>query len=203
MVPAKDLICNGAIDNASGLAVLIETAKRLAGAELERDIYFLATTAEEKGLLGTYAFAEKPPFRLERLVAAFNLDSVALAEEGRTIAIIGYGETGLDGDIEKVAARESRVIDQSANPNSFLRRQDAYVLLKRGIPAFLISSAFADEVRLNAFIDGAYHDVHDELNEDLLLGGARDDANFHVALGRYFGSTMTYPEKATSTNLAN
>ena len=203
MVPAKDLICNGAIDNASGLALLIETAKHLSGAALERDIYFLATTAEEKGLLGTYAFAENPPFRLDRLVAAFNVDSVALTEEGSKVAVIGYGETGLEDDLQKVAASESRVIDQSANPNNFLRRQDGYVLLKRGIPAFLISSAFADQDRLNAFIDGRYHDVHDELDEGLLLGGATDDANFHVALGRYFGSTVTYPEKATSTNLAN
>jgi hypothetical protein len=62
----------------------------------------------------------------------------------------------------------------------------------------MITSAFADEERLNAYINGPYHDVGDEVSDSLVLAGAAADANFHVALGRYFASTETYPGKATS-----
>lgn len=195
--PSKDRICNGAVDNASGIALLIEAAKRLKPTKPERDIYFLATTAEERGLLGAYAFAQNPSIALEKFVAAFNADTVAIAKEGSKIAVVGLGETKLDPHLEKIAEQENREIDRSGKPNAYLKRQDGYVFLEQGIPAFMITSAFVDETLLNQFIDGRYHDVTDELNTDLQLGGAADDANFHTALGRYFGSTSTFPQKAS------
>lgn len=201
--PGKDRICNGAIDNASGISLLIETAKRLTGNQPDRDIYFLATTAEEKGLLGARAFVESAPFALDRLVAVFNADTIALADDGRKIAVIGLEQSGLDSDIESVAAQENREIDRSGKADAYLRRQDGYVFLERGIPAFMITSAFADEERLQAYIDGPYHDVSDQVNDALVLTGAAADANFHVALGRYFASTATYPGKATSGTTDN
>lgn len=195
--PNKDRICNGAVDNASGIALLIETAKRLTSSNPDRDMYFLATTAEERGLLGAYAFVENPPTAIDNFVAAFNADTIAIAEDGVNIAVVGLGETDLDPDIEKVASQEEREIDRSGKPNAYLKRQDGYVFLEQGIPAFMITSAFADEKLLNAFIDEAYHGVSDELSDTLPLGGAAADANFHVALGRYFGSTITFPQKAS------
>ncbi|VAV93558.1 peptidase M20/M25/M40 family protein [hydrothermal vent metagenome] len=195
---AQDLICNGAIDNASGISLLIEVAKQLAGTRPDRDIYFLATTAEELGLLGAKAFVENPLFPLNSLVAVFNADTIALTPEGKKIAVVGRGETDLDTEIEKVANAERREIDMIDKPNAYLKRQDGYVFLEKGIPAFMITSAFADEERLNAFINKRYHDVTDQLDDGLLLGGAKDDANFHVALGKYFANTLTYPQKATS-----
>ena len=159
--PEKDLICNGAIDNASGISLLIETAKRLSGDRQERDIYFLATTAEEKGLLGARAFVEASLVALDQLVAVFNADTIALADDGRKIAVIGLGRSAIDSDIEIVAEQEGREID------------------------------------------GPYHDVSDQVNDALVLTGAAADANFHVALGRYFASTATYPGKATSGTTEN
>lgn len=193
--PNKDRICNGAVDNASGISLLIETAKRLAGEKHDRDIYFLATTAEEKGLLGARAFVKNPAFTLDELVAVFNADTVALAPNGKLLAVVGRGETDLDADIEKVAKDEEREIDKTDKANAFLKRQDGYVFLEKGIPAFMITSAFSDQERLDTYLQGRYHDVSDEADEGLLLGGAADDANFHVALGRYFGSTDSFPAK--------
>ena len=201
--PGKDRICNGAIDNASGISLLIETAKRLSGERQDRDIYFLATTAEEKGLLGARAFVQHPALPLDRLVAVFNADTIALSDDGRNIAVIGLGMHGLDGDIGIVAAQEGREIDRSGKADAYLRRQDAYVFLERDIPAYMITSAFADEERLQAYIDGPYHDVSDEANDTLILAGAAADADFHVALGRYFSSTETYPGIATSGSTDN
>ncbi|MEH6702426.1 M28 family peptidase [Parasphingorhabdus sp.] len=201
--PDEDRICNGAIDNASGISLLIETAKRLSADDHDRDIYFLATTAEEKGLLGARAFVRNPAVALENLVAVFNADTVALSDDKKLIAVIGLGKSGLDRDIETVAAQEGREIDRSGTSDAYLRRQDGYVFTERDIPAFMITSAFADKERLQAFINGPYHDVSDEVNKDLLLAGAAADANFHVALGRYFSSTGTYPGLATSGGADN
>ncbi len=194
----RDRICNGAVDNASGISLLIETAARLSAQRPDRDIYFLATTAEEKGLLGARAFVQDPPVALDKFVAAFNADSVALSDNRKRIAVIGLGENELDRDIEIVAAQEGREIDRSGKADVYLKRQDGYVFLERGIPAYMITSAFADDERVTAFINGPYHDVSDEVNDSLLLAGAAADANFHVALGRYFASTATYPGKASS-----
>lgn len=196
--PGKDRICNGAVDNASGISLLIETANRLSGERHERDIYFLATTAEEKGLLGARAFVQDPPIALETLIAVFNADTIALSDNGQEIAVIGLGERALDRHIEIVAAQEGREIDRSGKTDIYIKRQDGYVFLERDIPAYMITSAFADEERLEAFLEGPYHDVGDEVNDTLMLVGAAADANFHVALGRYFASTATYPGKATS-----
>ncbi len=201
--PGKDRICNGAIDNASGISLLIETAKRLSGEEHDRDIYFLATTAEEKGLLGARAFVHKPPIALEEYIAVFNADTIALSDDGKTIAVIGLGHSDLDGDIEIVAAQEGREIDRSGKADAYLGRQDGYVFLERDIPTYMITSAFADEERLQAYINGPYHDVSDEVNDSLLLTGAAADANFHVALGRYFSSIGTYPGIAPSGGTDN
>ena len=98
--PAEKLICNGAVDNASGVAVLTEVARRLArGKPLDRDVYFLATTAEELGLLGAHAFAENPPLPLKQIVAAFNIDTIAIAPAGSPLAVVGKGMTPLDQQI--------------------------------------------------------------------------------------------------------
>ncbi|MEH6756348.1 MAG: M28 family peptidase [Parasphingorhabdus sp.] len=193
-----DRICNGAVDNASGISLLIETAKRLAKISLDRDIYFLATTAEEQGLLGASAFVAHPSFALNRLVAVFNADTVALAPDGKLIAVVGHGETDLDEDLGKVAKAEGREIDTTGTSDKFLKRQDGYIFLKMGIPSFMITSAFADQERLDAYIAGRYHDVSDEADDGLILGGAAADANFHVALGHYFGNIATYPLKGPS-----
>ena len=196
--PDKDGICNGAVDNASGISLLIETAKRLSGGGHDRDIYFLATTAEEKGLLGARAFVDNAPVALEKFVVVFNADTVALADDGTMIAVVGLGQSELDSDIAVVAAQEGREIDRSDKADAYLKRQDGYVFWERDIPAYMISSAFADEERLKVFLDGPYHDVSDEVNDALVLTGAAADANFHVALGRYFSSTGTYPGIAPS-----
>jgi hypothetical protein len=126
--PAEHLICNGAIDNASGVAGLTEIARRLAhpgsaGPGMDRDVYFIATTAEELGLLGAEAFAENPPLPLAQVVAAFNLDSIAIAPAGTALGVVGQGMTGLDRGIAQVAREQHRKLVTSTAPNTYIRRQ--------------------------------------------------------------------------------
>ncbi len=191
--PAEALICSGAIDNASGVAALTEIARRLAKMpRLDRDVYFLATTAEELGLLGAHAFADNPPMPLSNIVAAFNLDTLAIAPYGTPLAIVGRGMTNLDEDIIKVARRERRKIIVNDEANEFLRRQDGWALLQHDIPAVMVTSAYGEIDRMRQFFDTNYHRPSDNLSQQLELGGAGQDVQFHVALVRWFGDAKKF-----------
>ena len=194
--PAEDLVCNGAIDNASGVAVLTQVARILAkGKKLDRDVYFLATTAEEIGLLGAHAFAENPPLPLEGIVAAFNIDSPAIGPPGMPLTIIGHGRTALDGDIAKVAKSLKLKVSQNPAADGFLQRQDGWALLQRDIPAVMVSSSYSDPALVARFMDDTYHRPSDELRADTPLGGAAEDVGVQVALVRWFANLKTYPGK--------
>ncbi len=191
--PAEDLICNGAIDNASGVAVLTETARRLAkGPKLDRDVYFLATTAEELGLLGAHAFAESPPVPLTNIVAALNIDTIAIAPYGTPVAIVGEGMTSLDADIAAVVKREKRKLVPGKDANEYVRRQDGWALLQHDVPAVMVSSAYGEIERIRRFFDTQYHRPGDDLGLDLELGGAAQDVALHVALVRWFADKSTF-----------
>jgi hypothetical protein len=192
--PAEDTVCNGAIDNASGMASLTELARLLAhGPRLDRDVYFLATTAEELGLLGAQAFAEDPPLPLSQIVAAFNIDSNAIAPRGTPLAIVGKGMTSLDGQIAAVAKRERRRIVDSDAANAYVNRQDGWALMQHDIPAVLVSSAYGDISRMETFFDTHYHRPSDDLKRSIELGGAAEDVAFHVALARWFANSRRVP----------
>lgn len=192
--PAEDQICNGAIDNASGLAALTEIARRLSKfPALDRDIYFVATTGEELGLLGAQAFVENPPLPLGQIVAAFNIDSISLAPAGTPLAIVGRGMTPLDPQIAAVARQQKRKLVQTEAANAYLRRQDGWALIQHDVPAVMVSSAYGDIARIERFFDGDYHRPSDGLRPDIELGGAAEDVAFHVALGRWFGDPRRVP----------
>lgn len=201
--PAEDLICNGAIDNASGVAALTEVARRLArGPQMDRDIYFLATTAEEVGLLGAHAFAENPPLPLEKIVAAFNIDSIAIAPAKTPFAIVGRGMTGLDKDIGRVAKAEGFKLRENDEANEFVKRQDGWALLQHDIPAVMVTTAYGDIERMRTFFDGDYHRPSDDLSHPLKLEGAVDDVKMLTALGRWFGDVKRVPVTSNARRAA-
>ena len=190
---AADRLCNGAVDNASGLALMIELGKRLAkGPPLGRDIYVLGTTAEEWGLLGARAFAEEPPIPLESIVAAFNFDTVAIGPRGSAVGFIGEGRTALDEVIRQAVADAGRELVPRERAEPFLQRQDGWALLQRNVPAVVVSNAFGDEERFRAFMSSTYHQASDEPGK-LELGGAVDDLFLHEMLIRRLADPKQYP----------
>ncbi len=192
--PAEDTVCNGAIDNASGVAALTEIGRRLAkGPQLDRDVYFLATTAEELGLLGAHAFAENPPIPLTSIIAAFNLDSVALAPRGTPLAIVGKGMTPLDAVIARVAKAEKFKLVEGDAANAYVRRQDGWALMQHDIPTVMVSTAYADLARVESFFDGDYHRPGDQLKPGIEFGGAAEDVMFHVAVVRWLADLKKTP----------
>lgn len=190
---AVDRICNGAADNASGVAVLTELARQLAaGPKLDRDVYFVATTAEERGLLGAQAFTENPPVPLDSIVAAFNLDTVAIAPAGGPFGIVGLGMTDLDAPIERIIRDSGGKLGDPALAAQFVRRQDGWALLQRDVPSVAVTTAFGSEKPLQRFMDERYHKPSDEV-DGIELGGALDDLRLHLRLVRFFADPQQWP----------
>lgn len=194
---AADRICNGAVDNASGIAVLIEVAKRLGAGDRrpDRDIYFLATTAEEMGLLGAYHFADHPVVPLSDITVALNIDTIAISPRGTPVATIGRGKPAYDAVIRDVATRLGRTIDDDGEADAFVQRQDGWALGAKGVVSLMTGGSFSDMKLLEAFLAGDYHGPADELTDKTELGGAAEDADLHVALGRAFADTKAWPGK--------
>ena len=181
---AADKICNGAVDNASGIAAIIAVAEKIARMGLDRDVWFVATGAEEWGLLGARAFADRPPLSLASIVAGFNLDTIAIASAGARVAMIAPSNSRLEPLVKASAMALGRAFDGDHEADDFLRRQDGWVLAERGVPMIMAGGSFSDLALLKRFLASDYHGPDDELRADTDLDGAVDDANLHLELVR-------------------
>ena len=193
---AADRICNGAVDNASGVAAIIAVAERVVGMGLDRDIWFVATGAEEWGLLGARAFADKPPVPLANIVAGFNLDTIAIASAGEKVAMVAQPNSRLEAVVREAARAMGRAWDGDRQADDFLRRQDGWALAERGVPMVMAGGSFSNPVLVKRFIAGGYHGPGDELRPDTDLGGAVDDSNLHLELVRRAASRKFSPPLA-------
>ncbi|HEU0135642.1 MAG TPA: M20/M25/M40 family metallo-hydrolase [Allosphingosinicella sp.] len=191
---AADKICNGAVDNASGIAALLEIARALGrGQRPKRDIVFLATTAEEMGLLGAEYFAARPPVRLRSIVAAINMDTLAITPRGEKVAMMGRGLPALDSVVESTVAEAGRTMDPDDEAAAFVERQDGWALARAGVPAIMVGGSFSDMKKLNAFLGGPYHSPADNPGPALMLDGAAEDTELMIALGRKLADPQIYP----------
>lgn len=192
-----DRICNGAVDNASGIAMMIEIAGRLsAQPRPPRDILFLATTAEEMGLLGAEYFATHPVVPADSIVAAINMDTVAIHPAGEPVAVIGRGVEALDRVIDATVEAMGRRLDTDDEANAFVRRQDGWAFARVGIPAVMVGGSFSNMALLGAFLEGPYHKPEDQPGGLIVLDGAVEDANLMVALGRRLADPAQYRRPA-------
>lgn len=193
-VTAPDRICNGAVDNASGIAVMIEVAKRLArGPRPVRDILFIATTAEESGLLGARYYVANPTVPLSRIVGLLNIDTIAIGPRGLPVSAVNRGNTTIDPLIDEAARLQRRPLDKDLDANAFIQRQDGAAFTEAGVPAVMAGGSFADMNKLQAFLRSTYHGPDDELTDTLPLGGAAEDADLHVILARMLADPKRYP----------
>jgi hypothetical protein len=181
---ANDKICNGAVDNASGVAAIIAVAEKVSQMGLDRDVWFVATGAEEWGLLGARAFADRPPLPLASIVAGFNLDTIAIAPAGARVAIVAPPNSRIEPLVKDAAIAMGRPWDGDHEADSFLRRQDGWALAERGVPMVMAGGSFSDLALLKRFFAGDYHGPHDELRPETDLAGAVEDANLHIELVR-------------------
>ena len=199
-----DRICNGAVDNASGVAALIEIAGRLSRQPRPaRDILFLATTSEEVGLLGAEYFATHPVVPAASIVAAINLDTIAIHPAGEPVAVIGRGTPALDRAIDETVQAMGRRLDTDEEAAAFIQRQDGWRFTQAGIPSIMVGGSFSNMELLNSFLRGNYHQPSDQPSATIPLDGAAEDSTLMVALGRRLGDPQRYQRAAPATATGN
>ena len=186
---SEDAVYNGAIDNASGIAVLLALAAAMqnrveAGQPPARSIVFLATTAEEQGLLGSRYFAEYPTVRLERTLAVVNLDSPNVHGRTNTVQVVGPGQSSLEDVLAAIAeSRGRRVVPDSRPSSGGYYRSDHFSFARKGVPALYFRAGLELEqggeeagVAIAKARAGTYHTVHDEYDERWSFEGTEQDA---------------------------
>ena len=174
-----DSIYNGAMDNASGIATLIETANALKGKRLKRSVLFVAVTGEEKGLLGSGYFAEHPTVPRQALVADLNTDMFLPINPFNYLLINGLEESDLAADARRAAAttKVEVITDPEPERNAFVR-SDQFSFIRRGIPALSLKVGFVkgspEHEKVLAWRRDRYHGVADDLTQPVNRQAAAD-----------------------------
>ena len=198
-----DRIYNGAVDNASGVAGVLELARVFKAAPRpERSVYFIAFTAEEKGLLGSEYYAAHPVTPLATTVALLNLDVMNVNGPSRDISTRGKGDADLDGLVARFAREQGRAYrhDPHREEGSFYRA-DHFSLAKAGVPALTLTAGLdlvsggvaAGEAAHADYLAHRYHQPADEWRADWDLTGAARDLDLYSALGQYLANSRAWP----------
>lgn len=132
-----DTIYNGAVDNATGVAGILEIAELLAkGAKPKRSVLFAAVTLEESGLLGSKYYVAHPSIPLENTVGVINLDAMSVAGRTRDLTVVGMGNSELEDILKPIAERQGRKLVEESNPaGGYYFRSDHFNFAKAGVPA--------------------------------------------------------------------
>uniref|UniRef100_Q0HTW5 Peptidase M28 n=1 Tax=Shewanella sp. (strain MR-7) TaxID=60481 RepID=Q0HTW5_SHESR len=202
-----DKIYNGAMDNASGIAGILEIARQLAdnakqGHGLARSVTFIATTGEEQGLLGSRYYAANPIYPIDKTVAVLNLDSTNIYGKTKDFTIVGKGKSELENYLVDAAKQQNRIALGEKNPASGgFFRSDHFSFAKLGVPAVFagggsepIDAATASyKTQMQATMKGCYHNVCDEYHEDWDLSGAIQDLEVYYQVTRSLGNSQDWP----------
>lgn len=183
-----DAIYNGAMDNASGIATLIETAAALAArGGLKRSIIFAAVTAEEKGLLGSRYYANRPTIPARNIVANLNTDMFLPLFPLRSLVVQGLEESDLAQDLRRVARPRGIEVLSDPEPerNAFVR-SDQYSFIKTGVPALSLKVGFTkgspEHETVRRWRTERYHAPSDDLNQPIDRQSAEDFGRIYVEL---------------------
>jgi len=199
-----DQIFNGAIDNASGVASIIELAAAFVkiNPPPKRSVLFMATTAEEAGLLGAKFYAEHPLYPLEKTLADINLDSMNVWGKARDIEDLSLGFSTLDDLLATAAKRQGRIAIPDSRPDKGkIYRADNFEFSKVGLPSLyigkgehLLSRPENAPLRSDEFDSTDYHQVTDEVRPDWDLSGAVQDVQLLLEVGYQVANGDKFPE---------
>jgi len=199
-----DAIINGAVDNATSIASLIEIARVFtAGERPARSLLFLATTSEESGLLGAMYYAAHPLRPLETTVAVLNIEMWSPDGETRDISSWGIGKVSLERDLKAIAEREGRTYstDQNLEAGLFFRA-DHFAFAKAGVPAITIGPGMD---QLEGGVEGGlaaradyfthrYHQPGDEFDDTWDMTGPTTDTRTVYRLAADLAGRSDWPQ---------
>ncbi len=198
----NDKIANGAVDNATGVAAVLEFAKRFSEIETDRSVMFLALTLEESGLLGSEYFAKYPPIDLSNIVAGFNYDAILPTGLTNDMVVVGYGASELEDLLEEELSKSGRYINPDPNPDKgYFYRSDHISFAKRGVPVLYADGGFdlvkggkeagfiiEEQYRLDA-----YHGVGDEYDESWNLEGLNQSIDVIFNISNELANSSQWP----------
>lgn len=198
-----DDICNGALDNATGTAGLIEIARQfVAQGASERSVVFAAVAAEEQGLLGSMYYADHPTFEPRNMVANINMDGLAIYGRAHDFGIVGYGKSEMDDIATEAAQAQGRRVtpDQMPERGGFFR-SDQFHFARIGVPVLYGGSGMdlveGGEARgramREAYTAHHYHQPSDEVSPDWDLSGGAQDLELFYAVGRRLADGEEWP----------
>lgn len=201
-----DNIYNGAVDNASGVAVLLSIARAMTklpeSERPKRSVLFAAVGAEEQGLLGSGYLANNPPVPAGQLAAVINIDGINILGPTHDVVVVGRGKSNLDKTVENFAAWQDRVVVGDQFPEKgFYYRSDQFSLAKVGVPGVYLGSgthvigkpAEWGPQQLRDWTENIYHQTSDEYRDDLNLGGAIQDARLMFHIGNHTANQPDLP----------
>jgi Zn-dependent M28 family amino/carboxypeptidase len=198
-----DRIYNGAVDNATGTAALIEMGRAFAHApKPERSVVFLAVTAEEKGLLGSEYYASHPLYPLAKTVANINTDAMSPGGAARDFSISGSAKLGLLDDLIAVAKRHDLSFTPDSHPEAgYFFRSDHFSFAKRGVPALSFGSGEdlvqggkqAGEAEGREYGVKHYHQPSDEWQASWTFAGMAHDLPVLYDLGMQLANSREWP----------
>jgi len=200
-----DGIYNGALDNATGTAGLIELAKAYTSLpeKPKRSVLFLSVTAEEQGLLGSAYYASNPLYPLAKTVGGINMDGLNNFGPTKDITVIGSGMSELENYLEKHATVKNRVLNpDSEAEKGYFYRSDHFELSKLGVPMLYPNSGY-DHVdkgvaygieKSEEYTKKHYHGPSDEYQDDWILTGAVEDLQLYFLTGSEIVNSTAWPE---------
>jgi len=201
--PDGDDICNGAVDNATGIAAMVAIAEAQAKAGAPaRSLVFLAVTAEESGLLGSKYYGENPVFPLAKTVGGVNIDALVPTGPARNVTVIGKGKSELDPYLETALAEQGRVASAEPTPEKgYYYRSDHFSFAKQGVPMLYFEGGNdlveggteAGEAAANDYTENRYHGPKDEYSDDWDWSGIARDMALYYRVGRALAQSDEWP----------
>ena len=197
-----DQIYNGAVDNATGTALIMSVAERLKNEDTERSVMFLGLTAEESGLLGSAYLAENFPFDYSQIVAGMNFDGIPAIGKTKDMLVIGYGASELEDVLKRHLKKYSKVITPDLFPEKgFFYRSDHISFAKKGIPVLyadpgydLVDGGLEKGMKYAAeYTSNLYHQVADEVYEDWNYDGIAEDIDIFYLMTKDLANSREFP----------
>ncbi|MDB5672586.1 MAG: peptidase [Alphaproteobacteria bacterium] len=170
--PGDDRIYNGALDNAAGVATMLEAARAFveSGERPRRSILFIANTGEEKGLLGADYFANHPTVPIASIASVVDLDMPLLLYDFTDVIAFGADHSTLARTVARAAGKMDLKMSPDPMPEqSIFTRSDHYQFVRQGVPAVFLATGFANggAEKWAQFLNGAYHHVQDDMSQPI------------------------------------
>ena len=199
-----DRIYNGAVDNATGVAGMLEIAEAFsrAGTPPDRSLLFLAVTLEESGLLGSRYYVAHPSVPLAQTVAVVNLDTMPVIGRTRDMTVVGLGSSQLEAILRRSTDAQGRVLRAEASPQDGLYfRSDHFNFAKAGVPALyakggddlIDGGTGAGKAAQVDYRDNRYHQPGDAFDPAWPLAGVVEDIHALYGVGRELAGSGQWP----------